>query len=373
MRLRCRNTIVPVAAVAITAICSSCPAQTATPGQTLTTSDQAQVIDALSKEMKAHYVFPETAAKAIESLRAHQSANEYDAIKSGDEFAARLTHDLQAVCKDAHLRVQFSAETLPVRKENSKPSADEIKQFRQFEQQANGGLESVQRLNGNVGYIELRGFFEPQAAARPMRAAMEFLAGTDALIIDLRRNGGGDPNSVRLFCSYLFGPGPVHLNDIYFREGNKTVQFWTLQNLPGPRYLNREVYVLTSKRTASGAEECSYDLQMLKRATIIGEVTWGGANPGDVSRLTDHFSAFIPGGTAINPYSHKNWEGAGIQPDIPVAADQALQSAHVMAIKHLLEKATSQPEKDRLTHVLKDVAASREALNRPEIYNARER
>ena len=153
----------------------------------------------------------------------------------------------------------------------------------------NFGFEKVERLKGNVGYIDLRGFTPAEFSAETIVAAMNFVANTDALIFDLRQNGGGDPATVALLSSYLFGPEPVHLNSLYWREGDTTHQWWTLPFVPGKRYAGKDVYVLTSKRTFSAAEEFTYNLKNLKRATIIGETTGGGAHPGGPRRINEHF------------------------------------------------------------------------------------
>jgi hypothetical protein len=182
----------------------------------------------------------------------------------------------------------------------------------------------------------------PEVAAEPAAAAMNFLANTDALIIDLRQNGGGGPQSVVLLCSYLFDKKPVHLNDLYWRKGNRTEEFWTLKEVAGKRYLGRDVYLLTSRRTFSAAEEFAYDLQNLKRVTIVGERTGGGAHPGGGVPVAEHFVVFIPSGRAINPITKTNWEGIGVKPDVEVAADKALETAHQLAIKKLLEKAPTE-------------------------------
>jgi C-terminal processing protease CtpA/Prc len=193
---------------------------------------------------------------------------------------------------------------------------------------------------------------------------MNFVNGTDALIIDLRGNGGGNPAMVALICSYLFGPEPVHLNDLYWREGDRTDQFWTRKEVAGKRYLNKDVYVLTSKRTFSGAEEFTYNLKNLKRATIVGETTGGGAHPGGMFRMSPHFGAFIPTGRAINPITKTNWEGTGVTPDVAVPAEQALVVARLMALKKSLTslanpdfKAGVQDEIDKLEKELSALKA----------------
>ncbi|AIE85544.1 S41 family peptidase [Fimbriimonas ginsengisoli] len=318
----------------------------------ISADDRRSTIDSLVSAIQERYVFPDLGKKAGEALKAKLASGGYDTLSAGPDFAKALTEDINAICKDAHFRVRYSEKPLPVRAQRAAPSQKEIDQDRWFTHKANAGFEKVERLLGNVGYIRVDGFFDPEIAARPIQAAMDFVGDTDALIIDVRYNGGGDPATVRLLCSYLFDPKPVHLNDIYMREGNRTEQFWTLSKLPGRRYVGKPVYVLTSKRTGSGAEEFSYDLKNLRRATIVGTSTWGGANPGGVVRLNDHFGAFIPVGRAINPYTKTNWEGTGVDPDIHVASEDALATAQRIAVEKLLAEAKSEDDKARLADAL---------------------
>ena len=154
-------------------------------------------------------------------------------------------------------------------------------------------------------------FMDEELGADTVAAAMNFINGTDSLIIDMRKNGGGNPAMVALVCSYLFGTEPVHLNDLYWREGNRTDEFWTKKEVAGKRYLNKDVYVLTSKRTFSGAEEFTYNLKNLKRATIIGETTRRRTS----GRRFPHqrkLRMFVPTGRAISPVTKTNWEGTGV-------------------------------------------------------------
>ena len=153
---------------------------------------------------------------------------------------------------------------------------------------------------------------------------------------------------VAFLCSYFFEGPPVHLNDLYWRSSNSTQQWWTLSYVPGKRYVNKDVYLLTSSGTFSAAEEFTNNLKTQKRATIVGETTGGGANPGGMERLSDHFGAFVPGGRAINPVTLTNWEGTGVAPDIAVPADQALTAAYRTALGKLGEKSRG-PMIDRET------------------------
>ena len=242
--------------------------------------------------------------------------------------------------RDKHLRVRYSHEPIPVESANREPTPEQRERFRAYLGAINFGFEKIERLKGNVGYIDLRGFTPAEFSAETIVAAMNFLAHTDALIFDLRRNGGGDPATVALLCSYLLDSNPVHLNDVSSREDESTHQWWTLPYVPGKRYAGKDVYVLTSKRTFSAAEEFTYNLKNLKRATIVGETTGGGAHPGGTRRINEHFQVFVPDGRAINPISKTNWEGTGVKPDVEVPAEQALKTAHLAALKKLLEKAS---------------------------------
>ncbi|MGI8918905.1 MAG: S41 family peptidase [Pyrinomonadaceae bacterium] len=335
--------ILIVVALAQLGLASSAAAQQerTPPDGPIDATTRNQVIDTVLKRLNESYVFPE-AAKAMEkSIRERVAKGEYDQISSSRTFGETLTKDLQAVSKDKHLRVRYSHEVLPERQPRAEPTAEQREQERRDMSWMNYGFEKVERLRGNTGYISFRGFMGPEVGADAVASAMNFVAGTDALIIDLRSNGGGDPEMVALICSYLFGPEPVHLNDLYWREGNRTEQFWTRKEVAGKRYLNKDVYVLTSKYTFSGAEEFTYNLKNLKRATVIGETTGGGAHPGTGVRINDHFNMFVPTGRAINPITKTNWEGTGVKPDVEVPADQALTVARLMALKKALPNLTN--------------------------------
>lgn len=309
------------------------------PDMPIDAATRSQTIDNLLKDLNDSYVFPDVAKKMETDIRNRQKNSEYDSITSAQAFAKKLTEDLQSVSKDKHLNVRFSKNVIPIRKERAEPTAEEIANEQNYFKRINYGFEKIERLQGNIGYIDLRNFWDPKAGAETVSAAMTFLAHTDALIFDLRQNGGGDPEMVALITSYLFGEKPVHLNSLYWRKGDKTEEFWTKPELVNKKFENKDVYVLTSNRTFSGAEEFSYNLKNLKRAVIVGETTGGGAHPGGPARLGDHFQVFIPTGRAISPITKTNWEGTGVEPDIKVPKEQALKVAYLAALNKSLEKA----------------------------------
>ncbi|HEY8561064.1 MAG TPA: S41 family peptidase [Pyrinomonadaceae bacterium] len=318
---------------------------------TIDAATKKQVIDAVLKELNDRYVFPEVAKQMEASIRQRMAGKEYDAITSAEEFAKKLTEDLQSVSRDKHLRVRYSEQTIPVRKRDGEPSAEYKTAFENNMKRINFAFEKVERLPGNIGYIKLNNFLAPELGAETVAAAMTFVTNTDALIFDLRENGGGDPEMVALISSYLFGDKPVHLNSLYWREGDKTEDFFTKPNVLGKKYGDKDVYVLTANRTFSAAEEFTNNLKVLKRATIVGETTGGGANPGGVFRVHDHFGVFVPTGRAVNPVTKTNWEGTGVEPDVKVSKELALKTAYLSALNRSYEKT----KEEDLKRALKDV------------------
>lgn len=290
-------------------------------------AQRARVIDGAVAKLNETYVFPETAKRMADSVRARQKRGEYDAVTNGPSFARLLTEHFQDVSHDRHLRVNFSPRPLP---DQSAPSANDMAQMRRQMEQMNCGFVKVEHLDGNVGYVKFNMFADPDICGPTATAAMNFVANSDALIIDLRDNGGGSPKMVAFICSYLFSQR-THLNDLWTRSTNATEEFWT-SDVPGKKLSdNKPVYVLTSKRTFSGGEEFTYNLKNLKRATIIGETTGGGAHPVRGQRIDEHFVIGVPFARAINPISKTNWEGTGVEPDVKVPASDALATAQKLA------------------------------------------
>jgi len=322
------------------------------PDAPIDAATRATVIKNLANELNDGYVFPDVAKKMEADISDRVSKGEYNSITTSRAFAEKLTADLQSISHDKHLRVRFSVQAIPVRKDKEEPTDEERAEFNQYNRLVNYGFERVERMQGNIGYIDLRGFNDPKEGLDTVAAAMTLVSNTDALIFDLRQNGGGDPEMVALICSYLFGDKAVHLNDLYWRKGNKTDEFWTKPIVAGKKYGDKDVYVLTSNRTFSGAEEFSNNLKTLKRATIVGETTGGGANPGGMVRLSEHFGVFVPTGRAINPITKTNWEGTGVEPDIKVPKEQALKTAYIMALTKVAAATKDDDRKQALKGVI---------------------
>ncbi|MBS2549923.1 S41 family peptidase [Catenulispora sp. NL8] len=283
-----------------------------------------EIIAAALQRLTDEYIFPDKAALAAGAVTAALSAGDFDAL-DGPALCTRVTEIFFEQCADKHLRLMWSEEPQDLDKEEDD---DGEAMFAAMMLAANYGVRRVERLEGNVGYLDLTLVSDAAAGARVIAAAMELVANTEALIIDLRANRGGAPNGVQLWCSYLFPDDGTHLNDVYSRVDDTTRQYWTLAHVDGSRYLDRPVYVLTSGTTFSGGEELAYNLKTQKRATLVGETTRGGAHPTDFHPLTPHVVVAVPNARAINPVTGTNWEGVGVEPDVAVSADEAFDVAY---------------------------------------------
>lgn len=299
--------------------------------------EQKKTIDSISSNLNANYVFPDVAEKMSDLIADNFRKNKYKGITDPNRFAEQLTEDLRSISEDLHLNVYYAPEQIA---EQNNAVSEEEKETLQSQQidwmkRNNFGFKEVKIIDGNIGYLDLREFSDPKYAGETAVAAMNFLSNSDALVVDLRQNGGGNPSMIQLITSYLFDAEPVHLNNFYWRPRNLYTQTWTLPHVQGKRIPTTPVYVLTSKQTFSAAEEFSYNLKSLKRATLIGETTGGGAHPGGEVNVTDKFIVWIPQGRAINPITNTNWEGTGVKPHIEVPANEALETARLEALKNL--------------------------------------
>jgi hypothetical protein len=315
-----------------------------------------EVLAELARQLESRYVSEDVAKKLAASVRLEQKSNAYRDITSGPELARALTEHLRSIAHDKHLRVSYSFTPLQQRPAGP-PSPQEMEQLRKL----NGAIAKVEILDGNVGYMRVNGV-PPVELARPaVAAAFAFLHNTDALILDNRTNGGGDPNTVALYVSYLSEGAPFIVNTFHWREGNRVDEFRTT-DLGELAYGKRKpVFVLTSPGTFSGGEELAYDLQALKRGVLVGEVTGGGANPGGPVPLGHQFAMNMPGGRPVNPVTGTNWEGVGVKPDVPVPAAASLGKAHALAIERLVAEATDPESRSMLSAVLVKLSSVEEA------------
>ncbi|WP_405401185.1 S41 family peptidase [Streptomyces sp. NBC_01104] len=297
---------------------------------TLPKLQPASVIDETARLLTEHYVFPEIAEQLAGLLKRRLTEGAYDVGDAG-ELAPLVTADLQSLNGDRHLRLKHHADPVP-----PKQGAATLDAMRRDFDASLGGAPRVELLEGGVAVVELAPMLFPlEWAAEPLSAALTVASRAQALIVDLRGNRGGDPDTVAFVCSYLLDER-THLNSMYWRAGERSEQSWSLPHVPGARFGgSKPLYVLSGTSTFSAAEELAYDLQQLGRAVVVGERTRGGAHPCQGWTVHPHLEATVPVGRAINPVSGTNWEGTGVQPDVPCAADDSLDHAHAMALARL--------------------------------------
>ena len=314
--------------------------------------------------LRTDYVFPDRAEQAAAAVEARLAAGEYDGLDE-DTLAERLTSHLHEACPDRHLRVRTrprrpgpAGPGRPSGPREPGPGQPERERPASWRRPGNYGICRAERLDGNVGYLDLHAVADPEEAGPVIAAAMELVSGTDALIIDLRHNGGGSPHGVVFWCSYLFPDANTHLNDIISRPTGETRQFWSLAWVPGPRYLDRPVYVLTSAQTFSGGEDFCYTLQAQGRAELIGEATGGGAHPTRTVPISATLAISVPFARSVNPVTGTNWEGTGVQPDVVVPAAGAFDVAYGKALRHVLAGDAPPPLVDQARQALARLPAA---------------
>lgn len=280
----------------------------------LTAEDRQAILEESAQQLEEKYVFPEVGDKMAAHLREGLKSGKYDEIDDPMTLATQLTEELRDICHDRHLGLRPAA---PPTNGSGRLMRESI----------NHGFVKAEILPGNIGYIKFNAFEPTVEAKRVAAAAMEFVREADALIFDVRENGGGSPEMIVCLTSYLFDE-PTHLNSFYNRATDETTETWTTKDTPERKFrADMPVYVLTSSYTFSAAEEFTYNLQCLKRATIVGETTGGGAHPVRGEFVGGRMQLRVPFARAINPITNTNWEGTGITPDIECSALDALDTA----------------------------------------------
>lgn len=367
MTLRSRSTVRWTLALSTLALCAataiaqpagSPPPDGPSPQAPLNTAQRKAIVNTLAEQLRIRYVYPAKIEPVAKQLQARSAKGAYENAQTVEAMGEALNKDLREIGNDRHFRVEFDPEvqTLPVGAEPPKPTREEIARDREQAAMMGYGITRIQRLPGNIGYLDLRGFGPTEFVSASYDAAMLLLGGTDALVLDLRNNGGGSPSSVTYLLSHFFAEGDErHLNDIFDRPTGTTREYWTLP-ISSPRY-TKPIAVLTSKNTFSGGEECAYDLQTQKRARLYGETTGGAANPGEMVALGHGLAAFVPTGRAINAVTKKDWEMVGVAPDVSLPAADALKAAYLA----LLEQNAGETKDPELRDQIKDVLARAQA------------
>jgi hypothetical protein len=304
----------------------------------LTQTQQGSIIDSLYSRLEGFYINKNQIPDIRKAIDKSFQKGEYKKITQPAEFASKLSEDLKKVTHDLHFSIDYDPQWIEDKLNSEKESQKEILREKEIAaaEKENFGFNQLKILEGNIGYLDLRTFHDPAYASETAAAAMQFFSHVDALIIDLRNNNGGAMEMAQFISSYLFSQKELPLfKYYYFGEANKKTEreMWLLPSVPGKRLDKIDIYILTSGVSFSCAEWMSYSLQNLKRATIIGEQTAGGAHPVDRKILANGFTINIPFGEVKDPITNKDFEGVGVTPDIQISANEAVEKAHYLALE----------------------------------------
>jgi len=305
--------------------------------------DKKQIIDSLTKQLQEFYIRPNTVGDIKKKLNDNYKKGLYKDIIKPNDFAGKLSSDLIEVSKDLHFAVRYDPEWVESHlKKGDKEVEKKIKAEELSEaKKKNFGFQQAQILEGNIGYLKFDYFEDPAIASETAASTMQFLSSTDALIIDLRQNNGGAMEMGQFLSSYFYLGKELPLYKYYYNEKNRKKierEMWLLPSVPGKRMEDIDIYILTSSVTFSAAEWMSYSLQNLKRVTIVGEKTAGGAHPIDRKVLPHGFSVNVPFGEVKDPITNLDFEGKGVMPDVLCKSEEAVNTSHILALQKLSAK-----------------------------------
>jgi retinol-binding protein 3 len=323
---------------------------------------QKQIVENIAGIIEKYYVFPDRGKAMADMLRTNLMNLAYSKFTNPRELGSQVIQDLQRVNPDSHLNLVYAPPNAKGFRFVSDTDTDEKKrqevnqETANREKASNFGLSKLEILEGNVGYLRIDSFqSSPERARAAVASAMKFLENTSAIIIDVRVNPGGDPAYVALICSYFLEKNPILLDTVYNRPSNTTREIKSMENLDGPSLAGKRLYILTGPATASGAELLSYNLQSLKKATIVGGKTVGGAHemsPYNFAGSFGNFVVIVPDGRVVNAVTKTNWEQTGVQPDLETPVEQALVSAHKQALTDILNSTADESLRQRMQTII---------------------
>ena len=337
-------------AVLGTVMCAACAADAQ---DSLSRKQKQEAVRAIAEAYELGYVFPDMGKTMADLVRGKMEAGQYDAVKGGRELGQRITADLQALCEDRHVVVAYTPERI-LRQKSTDPrvlAEEELESSRSD----NFGFKELRIMSGNVGYLKISSFSGSQEALAVAAAAMRFLSNCDAIIMDLRFNPGGDSAMVQFLASYFLSEEPVLLDEFHYRRNNRIGQIWSLPYVPGKKPVQADLYILTDGYTFSAAEGLAYDLQALKKAVIAGTPSAGGAHAVEIHTIMDSFTLFIPVAFSKNPVTGTNFQGRGVQPDIKVSGETAIQQVQLHALEKRIEKASDPERKAKLERICREI------------------
>ncbi len=310
---------------------ASALAQAAAGDTKLDAAERQRVLNLVVANINQYYFDRKVAQKTADALLAHEKGSDDKAVTDGGAFADLLTRQMRDASHNMDLMMVYSRDKWPERPPAQTP--EDLARHRKFVEQNNCLIKKAEILPHGIGYLKLDWFSEPSICMAMDVSAMASLNDANAIIFDLRENRGGAPDATRLFAAYLFD----HPEYWYSPREAPSEDSWT-RPVQGNKLADKPVYVLTSSTTWSGAEQFCYNLKMLKRTTLVGVRTAGGAHAGVFHRIDDHFGVAIPQVRSINPFGTADWEGVGVEPDVKVEAANALETAVKMAESKLQKK-----------------------------------
>jgi retinol-binding protein 3 len=322
------------------------------------------LINAISDSLDKHYIFPDQAGNISSYLHAQLKANAYtQLVNDPEKLAQQIGKDISTVYHDPHMRVQYDPGF--VTQVAYDPTPEEMQQVKKYWVEHNYSFQKAEVLPGNIGYLSFNLFVgDIEAAKHTIKSALSFLANTDALIIDLRENMGGDPRMVSQVESYFFKE-KTPMNNLINRSTKDTTFLFADPAKADSLHLDMPIYILTSKNTFSGAEDFSYGMLVAKRACLVGETTGGGAHPQMPFSVNQGFVVYIPFARSLNAVTHTDWEGTGVIPDVKIPAVNALNKARELIFKENLSKATDQKSKNKYLYFIHSVLESMETESLP--------
>ncbi len=315
---------------------------------------QKRTIDTMAARLNNIYFYEKMGKAMADKIMQGYKSGAYKSLTDASAFALKLTDDLLSISHDKHIGVRLE----PGEGGNEMPSVkgDDLKFYETIASEYrrnNFGFTKVEILGGNVAYINFAFFAHPHYADPVVEAAMQFVANSDALIIDFRNNGGGHPGPGELLLSYLFKDS-ILISNIWWRYINKTIENYTRPSM-SKYFYDKPVYILMQHKTRSAPEGFAYAIQALKRGIVVGEVSAGAANPGFDIRVNEYFTMFVPNGHVTVIKTGSNWEGTGVIPDVPASKADALKVAHRLAIKQMIEIEKDIERKKELEEIVEKI------------------
>jgi len=324
--------------IVFSAVCSTWVRSQDEPEVITASYTRADLIDSILATISEEYVIPEIGAEMVDSLRVRFERGDYSELDEMHLFLQRLTSDMREIGQDMHLSFRILEPEDIVKADDEGPTEHDLARWTA----GNFGFRRAEILDGNVGYLDLRGFQDTTYSAKTLRATMEFFANCEALIIDLRKNRGGRPEMLQLLAS-CFLERPGHLYDIQHRGGDSSTAVWSYPNADFHPLHNVELVVLIGARTFSAAESFAFAMKHVKRATLIGEATEGGAHLVTFFDFPEiELRIWMPTDRAVDPSTGESWQSVGVQPDIEVPGVDAMTLGHIQALRAIKDRVDDQ-------------------------------